>query len=78
MAAQLLERLEAEPVGLARPREMVAQPRAFLLPGADADVDVVALREDPAVAAGNVGQLDDRAPAVAVAREGVVYGTFPS
>ncbi len=46
---------------------MIAQPRPFLLPRPDADVDVVALREDPPVAAGDVGQLDDCAPAVPVA-----------
>ena len=62
--------LELEPVRLTDRRQVIAEPRPLLLPGADADVDVVALREDPAVAAGDVGELDHRAPRVAVARSG--------
>ena len=44
---------------------MVAQPRAFALPAADADVDVVALGKDPRVAAGNDAELEHEPAAVA-------------
>ena len=51
---------------------MLAEARALALPAADADVDVVALREDPAVAAGDRAQLERSQPAVAVLRDGSI------
>ena len=53
-------------VRLAKPRQVRAEVGAFRLPPADADVDMVALGEHPAVAAGNGAELEHRAPAVAV------------
>ena len=47
---------------------MLPQPWALGLPAADADVDVVALREDPGVAARDGAELDHGAPAVVLAR----------
>ena len=47
---------------------MRSQSRTLRLPAADADVDVVALREDPGVAAGNRAQLDQRPSAIVLAR----------
>ena len=44
------------------PREVVAQPRPLAAPAADAEVRVVALREHPAVAAGEDGELDHGGP----------------
>ena len=41
-------------------REVLAQPRPLRCPAADADVDVVALREDPAVAAGQPSRARPR------------------
>ena len=66
-----------EPVRRADARKMLADPRPFVLPRAHADVDVVALRKHPAVAAGNVRQLDDRASRVAVAFDDAVARRFP-
>src|SRR5262249_18355674 len=45
-------------VRLAEPCEMLAQTGALGLPAADSQVDVVALREDPAVAAGYGAELE--------------------
>jgi len=45
---------------------VLAQPRALRPPPADPDVDVVALREDPRVAARNGAELDHRTPTPAV------------
>ena len=60
VAAQRVERLGRETVALAHAAQVLAQPRPLALPGADADVRVVALRKDPAVAAGNRPKLDRR------------------
>ena len=62
---------------------MLAQPRAFRLPAADAVVDVVALGEDPAVAARDRPELDEGEAAVAlverrVAFEGDAVGDRPA
>ena len=51
---------------------MLAQARPFRLPAADADVDVVALRKDPRVAARDGAELDDRPAAVVLARVNMV------
>ena len=51
---------------------MGAQARALRLPAADADVHVVALREDPAVAAGDRPELEHRSSAIPVALDHVV------
>ena len=69
VAAQALERLGRKPVRLAHAPQVLANPRALALPGADADVRVVGLREHPTVSARNVRELDHHAPRVAVARD---------
>jgi hypothetical protein len=46
--------------------EMSPQARPLALPAADADVDVVALREDPPIPSGDRAQLDRREPAKAL------------
>ena len=69
VAAQLSSALGLEPVRLAGPAQVLAQLRPLALPAADADVRVVALREDPGVAAGDVGQLEHEPARVALARE---------
>ena len=51
---------------------MGAQARPLGLPAPDADVDVVALREDPAVPPGDRPQLEHGSPPVAIAIDGVV------
>src|SRR4029078_10564231 len=61
-----------EAVRLAHAREVLADARPFVLPCADADVDVVALRAHPAVAAREVGELDDSTVCVAVALDDAV------
>src|SRR5262249_58903691 len=73
MAADVLERVDVDRVPAAELGEVLAQPRPLRLPAADADVDVVALREDPAVAAGDRAQLDVGEPAVLLAKGGVAF-----
>src|SRR5205085_7239128 len=72
VAAQAVEAPGVEAVSRADAREVLADARPLLLPRADAHVDVVALREHPAVAAGDVGELDHRAARIALAVERVV------
>src|SRR6266540_5557029 len=55
---------------------MLAQTRPLLAPAADADVDVVTLREDPPVAARNGGQLEHEHAAPAVGRK-LLVGKIP-
>ena len=50
----------AMPCAVADAAQVVAQVRALRIPAADADVRVVALGEDPAVAAGDVAELEQR------------------
>ena len=50
---------------LAKPAQMLAEARALALVAADADVDVVALRKDPAVATGDDRKLEHHRPGVA-------------
>jgi hypothetical protein len=64
-----VEILGPNAVCLTGAREVLAQAWPFGLPGAHADIDVVPLREHPAVPAGDIRQLDHRAPVVAVARD---------
>src|SRR5213593_497936 len=45
--------------------QVAAEPGPFALPAADAEVDVVALRKDPAVAAGDDAELEYELAAVA-------------
>src|SRR5438445_3196593 len=54
---------------LAGSLEIRAKARAFGLPAADADVRVLALREDPGVAAGEVRELDHGSALVPLAVE---------
>ena len=49
---------------LAEPAEMGAQARSLLLPAADAEVRVIALGEDPAVAARDDAQLERKPPVI--------------
>ena len=58
VAARFGRALGIDPVRLAHTQQVGAQPRAFARPPAHADVDVVALGEDPAVAAGNGRDLE--------------------
>ena len=60
------------PYSRAGPLEVLAQARPFRLPAADPDVDVVALRKDPRVAARDGAELDDRPAAVVLARVNMV------
>ena len=69
MAAQALEAVGLEPVRLARPAQVLPQLRPLALPAADADVRVVALRKDPGVTAGDVGELEHEPAGVALARQ---------
>src|SRR5205823_3376919 len=57
VAAHARQRAVVDPVLGAEPRQMLAQPRALALPAADADVDVIALGEDPAIAARDGSEL---------------------
>src|SRR6185437_5592361 len=52
-----LEAARLEAVRLARPAQGVSELRPLALPPADSDVRVVAFREDPRVAARDVGEL---------------------
>ena len=72
MAAQVLELFGTEAVRLARPAQMVTEPGALGLPGADTDVDVVSFGKHPAVSTRNVGKLDDRSPGEAIMRNAAV------
>jgi len=69
---QLRELLVCETVRGAHLAKESAQPRPLALPAADAHVHVVALRKDPAVAAGDDPQLEDEATVVALLRRGAV------
>ena len=60
VAANPDEPFGREAVRLAQPRQVFADPGAFSRPAPDADVDVVALREEPAVAARYDTELDQR------------------
>src|SRR5215211_626439 len=60
-AARALEPALGNPVLAAHAREMRAEPRPLAQPAADADVDVVTLREHPGVAARDRAELDQRA-----------------
>src|SRR5690242_4828819 len=72
MAAEIRQVLRSQPVRLAGTPEVLAKTWTLLLPGSDTDVDMVALGKDPAVAARDVGELDDGTPAVAVAGDAPV------
>src|SRR5204862_246431 len=74
VAAQPRERLWVDRVSRADPPQVFADAPALALPGANADVRVVAFREDPAVPARDVAELDDRTPRVALARNRCVRG----
>ena len=52
--------------------QVIAQVRALRVPAADADVGVVALGEDPAVAAGDVAHLEQRDVLLDAGADGVV------
>ena len=69
VAADLGECVGVDPVGARESREMVAQVRAFPVPAADTEVRVLALREQPAVAAVRLAELDHGRRGVALAVE---------
>ena len=77
VAAHVGHERRVDAVRAGQPREVVAQPRPLLHPAADAEVRVVALREDPAVAAGHDAELDPGRALVAP-RSSAPQGTFPS
>src|SRR5262249_31943388 len=58
VAARVLERAPLESVPDEQPVEVRTEPRSLRFPGDDADVQMVALREDPAVAAGDDAELE--------------------
>src|SRR5581483_1348707 len=66
VAADVRERRGVDAVLATEAVEVAAQPRPLALPAADAEVHVVALREDPAVAAGERAELDHRDSPVAL------------
>src|SRR5262249_51740784 len=72
MPAQLLELGGVEAVGLTGATEVALQLGPLTLPAADADVRVVAFREDPGVASGDVGELEHESAGVALPGEGRV------
>src|SRR6476469_426403 len=61
MTAQREQLVRLEPVRGTEPLQVRAKLRPRVLPGTNPHIRVVALREDPAVAAGYVGELDHRA-----------------
>ena len=69
VAAQVVEDRGVDVVLLDQAHQVLPQAGAFAAPAADADVRVIALREDPAVAAGNDPELDHRRPGDGVAVE---------
>ena len=77
VAANVLERGRIDPVGPGEPIEMGSKVRPLAHPPADAEVRVIALREDPAVPAGHDPELDPRGPVVARAREARSTGRSP-
>ena len=58
MAAHVGERRRVDREGACEPREVPAQLGAFARPAADAEIRVVALREQPPVAPGRGAELD--------------------
>ena len=72
VAAQLGQRLPGDAVTDADVAQVIAQVRALRVPAADADVGVVALREDPAVAARDVAHLEQRDVPLDARADGVV------
>src|SRR5581483_3333173 len=71
VAARALDRLVRDAAGRTDAAEVGLQPRPLARPRADADVDVVGLREHPAVAAGDRAELEERAAAEAGAESAV-------
>src|SRR6266542_1558172 len=69
---QLRQLVERDPVVVAEHAQVLTQARAFGAPATDAEVDMVALREDPAVAARHRCELEHEHPPPAVARESLV------
>ena len=67
VAPNVGELVRGETVRLTDAPEVLAETWSLLLPRADSDVDVVTLREHPPVTAGDVGELDHRAPRIALA-----------
>src|SRR5438067_3568981 len=65
VAARTGRRVGIDVVFLAKPAQMLAEARALALVAADADVDVVALRKDPAVATGDDRKPEHHRPGVA-------------
>src|SRR5258705_9023389 len=62
MPTEMGEPAQLDAVVLAEHTEVASQLRTFVAPAADADVDVIALREDPAVAAGHGAELEHERP----------------
>src|SRR5439155_6931965 len=67
MAAQLPEVGGLQAVRGAEAREVLAQTWPLALPAADADIRVVALREDPAVPTGDAAELEQRPSGIVLA-----------
>src|SRR6266540_2839840 len=65
MAADVGQLLHVDAVLLAEATQVAAQLRSLEVPTADTEVDVVALREDPAIPARNDGELEHHPPSVA-------------
>src|SRR6266540_4721924 len=72
MAADVGQLLHVDAVLLAEATQVAAQLRSLEVPTADTEVDVVALREHPAVPARNDGELEHHPAPVAAARDGSV------
>src|SRR5262249_26085982 len=70
--AEVRELVNRDAVVLAEELEMGTEARALAAPPADTDVDVVALREDPAVTARKSRKLEHEHPAPTVRREPLV------
>src|SRR5262245_15551204 len=70
MSTNALEDGRVDAVLLGKSIEMAAQVRPLRQPSPDAEVGVIALREDPAVASRNDAELDPRCPVVRLASQG--------
>jgi hypothetical protein len=66
MPSEVLELARVEPVRNAHIAEETPDPRAFGLPRADPNIDVIVLRKDPPVAPGDIRQFDDRPTVIAL------------
>jgi hypothetical protein len=62
MTAKVIEIISIQTVGSADPTQMLTDPWAFTEPRPNTDIRMLGLRKHPAIAAWDVGELNDSSP----------------